>query len=683
MSVGRFSLIGLLVCAVGLLFGEAALADITTTKHNLSTSGPGTYRATAEQRICLMCHTPHNSEPEAPLWNHTLSGETYTPYSSSTLIAAPGQPTGKSKLCLSCHDGTIALGSIHNMPWAEGGGSGVIVGLEDPLSGSAVLATDLTDDHPVSFVYDSALASDNGELAAPAGLTGTVRLEDGEVQCTSCHDPHSSTYAKFMRLDTVDGSGYGSPLCLTCHTKTNWELSSHRTSIAEWNGSDSNPWHLEGHNVANDADSTPMKNGCESCHKPHAGGGKRLLKGDPRFVGGDGEQGVCLPCHGGSSLGLYANVVLPTDSTSTWNVESALNKTYAHPVLTTDGLHNPERDATDTTKVRESATNLGTNRHAECQDCHNPHQASAGTSPNLGTPASPNDLSNAASNVLKGVWGVTPSWPAEWSDVTSYTETDDITYQYELCFKCHSYYAFGLSPPEEPNGYYATWYGAESTLTDQAKEFNPNNTSYHPVVAAGKNDFKMTVSGTEYDYSSSLIGGVTPNSTMGCADCHSDSTPEVAAIKGPHGTDVWPILWGPYDQTTGSSGTENHLCYKCHDPAVYGYSASTSNWQRTGFSNGTWGSPKNLHSRHINVRNLACIACHAGIPHGWKRRSLLVYGTGTPDPEPYNARARYKLGDPATSVYGINSAMTLDEATYPSGNWQKNDCHGYAMGPAC
>lgn len=673
MRAWRFPLMGLLA-VLGLLFGESVLADITTTKHNLSTTGPGTYRATSEQRICLMCHIPHNSDPASPLWNHTLSGATYTPYDSSTLIAAPGQPTGKSKLCLSCHDGTVALGSVHNMPWAEGGGAGVIVGLEDPLTGDALLSTDLTDDHPVSFVYDSALASDNGELAAPSGLTGEVQLEDGQVQCTSCHDPHSSTYAKFMRLDTVDGSGYGSPLCLTCHTKTNWSTSSHRTSTAEWNGQDTNPWHLDGHNVANDPDSTPMKNGCESCHKPHSGtGGKRLLKGD-------GEQDVCLPCHGGTGTGggLYSNVVLPADSTSTWNVETALNKTYAHPVLTTDGLHNPERDATDTTKVRESATNLGTNRHAECQDCHNPHEAEAGTSPNLDDAGG---LNNLASNVLKGVWGVTPSWPSEWSDVVTYAETDDITYQYELCFKCHSYYAFGLSPPEEPYGKYATWYGAESTLTDQAREFNPNNTSYHPVAAAGKNDFKMVVDSVEYDYSSSLLTGVTPTSTITCADCHSDSTPTSGAIKGPHGTDVWPILFGPYDETTGSSGTENHLCYKCHDPDVYGYSASTSNWQRTGFSNGTFTNKKNLHSRHINVRNLACIACHAGIPHGWYRRSLLVYGTGTPDPEPYNARARFPVS--GTSVYGINSAMSLDEATYPSGNWVKNDCHGHDMGAAC
>ena len=48
----------------------------------------------------------------------------YIPYSSSSLQAKPGQPTGTSKLCLSCHDGTIALGSVvsRNQPIAMAGG---------------------------------------------------------------------------------------------------------------------------------------------------------------------------------------------------------------------------------------------------------------------------------------------------------------------------------------------------------------------------------------------------------------------------------------------------------------------------------------------------------------------------------------------------------------------------------
>jgi hypothetical protein len=87
----------------------------TLNKHNLSTTGPGPVKATVLTEICVFCHTPHNANPAVPLWNQTLSsGVTYLPYTSTTLKATVGLPTGSSKLCLACHDGTVALGSTIN-----------------------------------------------------------------------------------------------------------------------------------------------------------------------------------------------------------------------------------------------------------------------------------------------------------------------------------------------------------------------------------------------------------------------------------------------------------------------------------------------------------------------------------------------------------------------------------------
>ena len=94
------------------LFSTSAYAGVASTKHNLSVTGTGNIKATSEQEICIFCHTPHNSAPQAPLWNRASSGSVYTPYNSSTIFSSPGQPTGASMLCLSCHDGTIALGSV-------------------------------------------------------------------------------------------------------------------------------------------------------------------------------------------------------------------------------------------------------------------------------------------------------------------------------------------------------------------------------------------------------------------------------------------------------------------------------------------------------------------------------------------------------------------------------------------
>ena len=100
-----------LAAAVFVLTAATASASIVDTVHNLSTSGPGTIKAVSEDRVCVFCHTPHNASAAAQLWNRADPAGPHTPYTSSTMNAAPGQPTGSSRLCLSCHDGTIALGA--------------------------------------------------------------------------------------------------------------------------------------------------------------------------------------------------------------------------------------------------------------------------------------------------------------------------------------------------------------------------------------------------------------------------------------------------------------------------------------------------------------------------------------------------------------------------------------------
>ena len=91
--------------------------NIRYTKHNLSVSGPGPITALSESQICIFCHIPHQQAPAARyLWNRSDPANAYIPYFSSTLKADVGQPTGASRMCLSCHDGTIALGAINSSP---------------------------------------------------------------------------------------------------------------------------------------------------------------------------------------------------------------------------------------------------------------------------------------------------------------------------------------------------------------------------------------------------------------------------------------------------------------------------------------------------------------------------------------------------------------------------------------
>ena len=205
------------VAATALLFAQLASAGtITGSAHDFSTDG------WAGGEICKACHAPHNNLNTAGslLWNHALTTATYTLYSSPSMNATPGQPSGTSKLCLSCHDGTVALDSF-------GGVTGTTV-----IDGDANLGTAFGNDHPISITYDAALATTDGSLATPATATvtigsgsqtrtGTVQallLTADRVECASCHDVHN-TYTAGTGGALLKVSNANSALCLTCHTK--------------------------------------------------------------------------------------------------------------------------------------------------------------------------------------------------------------------------------------------------------------------------------------------------------------------------------------------------------------------------------------------------------------------------------------------------------------------------------
>lgn len=345
---------GLIALVAGLLLALPTLAGIATSKHNLAASGPGTVKAATETQTCLFCHAPHSASTAAPLWNRSNPGSSYTPYSSSTSVARPGQPTGASLLCLSCHDGTIALGDV----LSRGTRIGMAGGITTLPSGNSNLGTDLSDDHPVSFAYDAALAaSRGGELASPATLTGKVKLDSsGQMQCTSCHDPHDDSNGKFLVIPNQ-----ASALCQTCHTKNFWSTSDHRLSTRTWNGAGTNPWpHTSGTTVA--------ANACENCHRPHSAGGRKWL------LNNAAEEANCYACHNG-------NVAAK-------NIQAEFTgKLSIHPVATTTGVH----DAAEAAVVQA--------RHVECVDCHNPHATNAGSGPLPGSLAGVRGVDSAGLEV--------------------------------------------------------------------------------------------------------------------------------------------------------------------------------------------------------------------------------------------------------------------------------------------
>jgi len=200
----------LIVLIAFLFLASTAVAQtIVGSDHDFSNKN---WNNTGE--ICVVCHTPHNADATvtgAPLWNHQVTSTSFTLYNSSTLDATMGQPDGASKLCLSCHDGTVA---VDNFGGKTNGTSFV--------GGKKNLGTDLSNDHPVSFTYDAALASSDGGLKDPttvnSGLGGTIdadMLFGNKLECASCHDVHNGSGLSNLLVKSNASSG----LCLTCHAK--------------------------------------------------------------------------------------------------------------------------------------------------------------------------------------------------------------------------------------------------------------------------------------------------------------------------------------------------------------------------------------------------------------------------------------------------------------------------------
>jgi len=215
-----------IVATVMIGLSGQAVAGISATKHNLSDTGTGDIKSDNPE-ICVFCHTPHNAikNNNIPLWNHTLSTTAnYGVYTSPTFDGAAdvadvggvdSSTATVTNLCLSCHDGTVALNAMNNPSNTHlvtvMSGTGQTAG-KISVGRSTNLGADLTNDHPVNFTYDD--TADTGLVAA--GTLTNVRLFGGKVQCASCHDPHASdpSTQPFLRFTMT-----GSALCLKCHNK--------------------------------------------------------------------------------------------------------------------------------------------------------------------------------------------------------------------------------------------------------------------------------------------------------------------------------------------------------------------------------------------------------------------------------------------------------------------------------
>ena len=752
----RFVIFGIMLLSVSSFALAAIVSDIRASKHNFSAVSDGsvtptgtvpvrTVKATSEKQVCVFCHTPHSSTTglAAPLWNRALSSTTYTAYLSSSIDASPlpTQPGTGSKMCLSCHDGTLAIGMVSvlngtsnvavDMAGTQAGGE-IPVGSGTTTGFTRHLGIDLSNDHPISFAYDNTLGGPtgtDGELRALPVVSGATTVVDNrtatvkpiyplsanQMQCTTCHDAHlSDTNAainpplKFLRGNRLQqqsptGGSYVEAddiMCLACHDKagTTWSNSAHANSLVASQAYLDAAANLREFPDSVNGPTEVWEASCLNCHDTHSvQGSRRLLREatdsvlSPKAGGSSAMEETCFQCH--SALGtsiltpltqvpdiksdfamIYRMPINDTDQGVTsevhdigGNFDDSFNPTSSGAPVNSDIHCNIPSDRCGKDFVESQAllgrTTSGvdlTQRHAECSDCHNPHRVTKtrlfnadATPPILPDAAgthkhaiAPGDLAphdNIASGSLRGMTGVEPSYssnefgtnPSTFnmkrgdvgaSGASTAVSSTHLTREYQVCFKCHSNYAYdtAVGPPTTvvntplslgtygggtttgTNGmtYYndtamefqapVSHQGTPASTTDSGASLSTNNyRSWHPVMdATGRtvalrgataNLWRAPWNGSNTDTGSTIVAAV-GTQTMYCSDCHGSdnsvtyttdavgSDPENGEDGkswGPHGSNNAFLLRGNWDTAAAIGTATDTLCFRCHDASQY------------------------------------------------------------------------------------------------------------------
>ena len=186
--------------------GFAQLAGDQLGSHDLTPTGTGPVKG-ALTNSCLYCHAPHGAmSSPTPLWNQQLSIQTYNFYTSTTYHQTGVQPglNSPSKLCLSCHDGTVAPGQTVIYGKMSTTGS---------MKTTSVFGSDLKSSHPFSLVTPLVDTPNVNTLlfgTPPKTADPTVSLINGTIECTTCHEPHATDNPRLLSAPTKQQ-------CIACH----------------------------------------------------------------------------------------------------------------------------------------------------------------------------------------------------------------------------------------------------------------------------------------------------------------------------------------------------------------------------------------------------------------------------------------------------------------------------------
>lgn len=203
MKTSKILLVGMVALA-GVAMSANGQSGIVNSAHNFSSM------AWSGGEICKPCHTPHFANGFGELWNHDNTNATYTMYGGATGTAA-ADFDNRTRLCLGCHDGTVALDSF-------GGQVGTSY-----ISSGANIGTDLENDHPIgsAAIYPTMPSTRMRDPATfPSGMrlrtwTDPLGVAQQVVGCTTCHNQHNK--GGFDPMLQISNSA--SALCLACHIK--------------------------------------------------------------------------------------------------------------------------------------------------------------------------------------------------------------------------------------------------------------------------------------------------------------------------------------------------------------------------------------------------------------------------------------------------------------------------------
>jgi predicted CXXCH cytochrome family protein len=557
----------LLACLMVTLPGTV-LAQFTGDVIGMHDLGPGSKSPITGARpdFCMYCHEPHfGLGGRAPLWNQKLTVQSYSLYTSDTEKNRGTQPVmgADSNLCLSCHDGTVAPGTT------------VVFGqvtMQGSMYSYDIFGSNLQPSHPFAFALP---LKDNVDLIASLASkgitgdpTGAVRLINGNVECTSCHNAHVQAKDLISQNFLVRDSSHGQ-MCLACHDP-NRQMAGKVNPLGNWA---TGAHALAQNKISPQANlgsyTTVAQDACISCHTPHnAQGPARLLRG--------ANEQDCFACHNGGT-----NI---TPAPPSVFAEYAAPK-VGHPFPTSTTPH----DAV------ESAI-LNNNRHATCVDCHNGHgSAQVGTFP------------------------IPPLIRISQKDVTGISANDGTSVlnpavnQYENCFRCHGSSAGKAVRPIY--GYLPVRAASAGDPLNIIPQFSLTSSSSHPVTHVSNSSLSQP------SLLSNMLNldGLTPGRPMGtqifCTDCHnSDDNREFGGPgpNGPHGSKWTHILERRYEfsQTIAPGQLVTNL-FRNPDLSVNGPYAMCGKCHN--LSNIMTNASFSQHQSHINA-GFTCSTCHTA--HG-------------------------------------------------------------------